>query len=103
MDINYFLSSKKKLQKILSYLNEIKLTYCEIEMERDDDINDEYITEQIIEYEKKIIELDLTIEHLNQFICHSCEHTFVEDVIDITPDRSQNITYCTICEYTKEE
>ena len=101
MDINYFLSSKKKLQKILLYLNEIKLTYCEIEMERDD-INDEYITEQIIEYEKKIIELDLTIEHLNQFICHSCEHTFVEDVIDITPDRSQNITYCTICEYTKE-
>ena len=102
MDINYFLSSKKRLQKILLYLNEIKLTYCEIEMERDD-INDEYITEQIIEYEKKIIELDLTIEHLNQFICHSCEHTFVEDVIDITPDRSQNITYCTICEYTKEE
>ena len=99
MDINYFLSSKKKLQKILSYLNEIKLTYCEI----DDGINDEYITEQIIEYEKKIIELDLTIEHLNQFICHNCEHTFVEDVIDITPDRSQNITYCTICEYTKEE
>ena len=71
MDINYFLSSKKKLQKILLYLNEIKLTYCEIEMERDD-INDEYITEQIIEYEKKIIELDLTIEHLNQFICHNC-------------------------------
>ena len=57
----------------------------------------------IDEYEKKINELDLTIEHLNQFICHNCEHTFVEDVIDITPDRSQNITYCTICEYTKEE
>jgi hypothetical protein len=103
MDINYFLSSKKKLQKVLSYLNEIKLTYCEIEMERDDGINDEYITEQVNEYEKKILELDLTIEYLNQFICHSCEHTFVEDVIDITPDRSQNITYCTICEYTKEE
>jgi hypothetical protein len=103
MSINYFLSSKKKLQKILSYLNEIKLTYCEIEMERDDGINDEYITEQVNEYEKKILELDLTIEYLNQFICHNCEHTFVEDVIDITPDRSQNITYCTICEYTKEE
>jgi hypothetical protein len=102
MSINYFLSSKKKLQKILSYLNEIKLTYCEIEMERDDGINDEYITEQVNEYEKKILELDLTIEYLTKFICHNCEHTFVEDVIDITPDRSQNITYCTICEYTKE-
>jgi hypothetical protein len=99
MDINYFLSSKKKLQKILSYLNEIKLTYCEI---RDDGVNDEYITDQISEYETKITELDLTIEYLTQFICNNCEHTFVEDVIDITPDSSQNITYCTICEYTKE-
>jgi len=100
MSINYFLSSKKKLQKILSHLNEIKLTYCEIELERSDGINDEYITEQINEYETKITELELTIEYLTQFICHNCEHTFVEDVIDITPDKSQNITYCTICEYT---
>ena len=26
----------------------------------------------------------------------------VEDEIDITPDRSQKIEYCTICEYSKE-
>jgi len=99
MNINYFLSSKKKLQKILSYLNEIKLTYCEI---RDDDINDEYITEQINDSEKKINQLEFTIEQLSRIIFSNCEHTFVEDVIDITLDRSQNITYCTICEYTKE-
>ena len=102
MDINYFLSSKKRLQKVLSYLNEIKLTYCEIQLERDDFINDEYITDQINEYETKIVELELIIEHLTRFICDKCEHTFVEDQIDITPDKSQNITYCTICEYTKE-
>ena len=30
-----------------------------------------------------------------------CNHEFVEDAIDITPERSQNITYCKICEYTK--
>jgi|LakMenE18May11ns_1017448.scaffolds.fasta_scaffold9543580_1 hypothetical protein len=102
MDINYFLSSKKKLQKILSYFNEIKLTYCEIQLERDDGINDEYITDQINECETKIAELELSIEHLSHFIYDKCVHTFVEDVIDITPDRSKNITYCTICEYTKE-
>ena len=99
MSINYFLSSKKKLQKVLSYLNEIKVTYCEI---RDDGIDDEYITDQVNEYETKIVELEVTIEHLTQIIFSNCEHIFVEDVIDITPDRSQNITYCTICEYTKE-
>lgn len=30
-----------------------------------------------------------------------CEHEFEEDLIDITPDRSEKITYCKICEYTK--
>jgi len=102
MDINYFLSSKKKLQKVLSHLNEIKLSYCEIQIERGDFINSEYIHDEIYEYEKKISELELIIENINQIILSNCEHTFVEDLIDITPDRSQHITYCTVCEYTKE-
>jgi hypothetical protein len=102
MDINYFLSSKKKLQKILSYLNEIKLNYCEIKMEGGESINYEYILDSIHEYENKIREHELIIEHLNQIICDNCQHNYVEDVIDINPDKSERITYCTICEYTKE-
>lgn len=30
-----------------------------------------------------------------------CCHCFVDDVIDITLDQSQNITYCTVCEISK--
>ncbi len=30
-----------------------------------------------------------------------CNHDFVDDYIDITPERSEKITYCRICEYTK--
>ena len=30
-----------------------------------------------------------------------CEHKFEDDTIDITPDRSENITYCKTCGYTK--
>ena len=30
-----------------------------------------------------------------------CKHDFENDMIDITPDSSQNITYCKICGYTK--
>ena len=29
-----------------------------------------------------------------------CRHDFVEDEIDITPEKSQRIEYCKICEYT---
>ena len=31
-----------------------------------------------------------------------CEHNFVKDSIDISPDESQEIEYCTFCEYTKK-
>ena len=100
MDINYFLSSKTRLEKILSYLYEIKSTYNEIE--RRHYINYEYIEDEINDYDKKINNLEEIIKYLNELICNNCEHTFVDDLIDITPDKSQNITYCTICEYTKE-
>ena len=29
-----------------------------------------------------------------------CVHEFVRDLIDITPDKSMEITYCILCEYT---
>ncbi len=107
MSINYFLSSKKKLETILPHLNEIKSTYCEMYLENyenysKDVIKCRYIQNLITDYEAKITEVKLEIEHLHQIICSNCEHTFVEDMIDITPDKSQSITYCTKCEYTKE-
>ena len=30
----------------------------------------------------------------------NCNHQFVRDLIDITPDKSMEITYCILCEYT---
>ena len=30
-----------------------------------------------------------------------CHHNFIDDYIDLGPERSQKITYCTLCEYTK--
>ena len=34
-------------------------------------------------------------------IYNLCEQNFINDEIDVTPDRSQKITYCTICESNK--
>jgi hypothetical protein len=31
-----------------------------------------------------------------------CDHSFVDDEIDITSERTQKITYCSICESTKK-
>ena len=32
-----------------------------------------------------------------------CKHEFVQDLIDIDPDRSETIEYCHKCEYTKQK
>jgi hypothetical protein len=39
-------------------------------------------------------------EICNKKIEELCTHTIVEDFIDISPDKSQKIKYCSICEYT---
>lgn len=107
MSINYFLSSKKKLETILPHLNEIKLMYSEMYLENfenysNDFIKRRYIQNLITDYEAKISDVKMEIANFQKIICSICQHTFVEDMIDITPDKSQKITYCTKCEYTKE-
>jgi len=37
----------------------------------------------------------------DQKVLTLCNHEYVTDMIDLTPERSQEITYCTICEHTK--
>jgi hypothetical protein len=98
MDINYFLSTKEKFEKILSNLNEILDVYYEIQLDNDDTI----IENHIKDYEKKIDEVEININQLNKFICLHCEHIFIDDYIDITPDRSERITYCSKCQYTQD-
>lgn len=41
------------------------------------------------------------LEQLNQFLIQNCHHDYLDDFIDIDPDRSMKITYCTRCMMTK--
>ena len=34
---------------------------------------------------------------MEEYIIHNCNHNIVEDSIDITPDTSQTIFYCSKC------
>ena len=34
-------------------------------------------------------------------IYNNCQHEFVKDLVDITPDKSQHISYCKFCEMTE--
>ncbi len=45
--------------------------------------------------------LNLNKKNIINQIQTCCEHTFEYDLIDITPDTSKTIFYCTKCEFTK--
>jgi hypothetical protein len=95
-NIDYFLFLKKKYVNILSYLTEIMNSYEEISS-----YNDDYLI-QYNKYKNEVYEIKYLIANVNNSICETCEHIFVEDEIDITPDKSQKIEYCKICEYSRQ-
>ncbi len=39
--------------------------------------------------------------HVMSYLATYCEHEWVEDSIDVDPEHSQQIVYCTYCETTK--
>ena len=111
MDINYFLLCRDKYDKIIAELDYI--------LENLDDINfltDKYVPEEIVnEYEMftKPINTNIFLEQKLYFqylkseclkqIFLLCDHEFIEDIIDISLDRTKTIRYCKFCEETERE
>ena len=52
-------------------------------------------------YEREIENINTLVQVANDKMVSCCQHDFVKDTIDIDCEKSQNITYCTICEYTR--
>lgn len=40
------------------------------------------------------------IKEINSFLLKNCNHVWIDDSIDITPDESKTIRYCENCEVT---
>ena len=101
----YFLSLKKKYSNMLIYLQEIHYLYNSIlDIHEANNKLDEYnlIYNKILNISEEISETKNFLYNIEKDIQDNCDHNFVDDVIDIHPDKSVNIKYCTICEFTCE-
>jgi hypothetical protein len=92
MNINALLNKKKENQfietQLIEKLNELgKINSGSIE----NDNKIKYNTNLLLFYNKQ---MTIICDSLKQI----CTHIIVTDSIDITPDDSQNITYCELCE-----
>ena len=106
MSLEYYLCSRRAYNTILNELQYIINIHDEIE-EVNKEICHDYLDKTFnpsleknffIEKEQKITELR---DICNDKVMELCHHEFVDDMIDISPDKSQYITYCKICEFTK--
>jgi hypothetical protein len=101
MNLEYYLFCKaryeninKEIQSIIDdYDYVISENYCD----NFDASNIHFLLQQkysLINVQQKFADL---IYKLQYKINESCSHDFQTDMIDISPDKCENITYCTIC------
>jgi hypothetical protein len=108
MDVLFYLSLKKSYEKIKNNLENIIYSYNEINYisTSNKSFNNKpsvsfEINDDLINYKKKLENICLTIKIINNLLFINCDHNFIEDTIDITPDKSKSIIYCSICECSK--
>jgi hypothetical protein len=102
MSINYYLFCKKSYDKIIYDLENIISIFEELDefAKEENDISLSNQTDNKTFFYEKKEHIRILRALCNMKIFKTCNHEFIEDTIDIDPERSQNIRYCKICEYT---
>jgi hypothetical protein len=109
MSLEYYLYCRNKYENILTYIesiddlcsNVINITQNEtnlLEEQYYDNFLSEMNNNSLMKTKKQI---KILKELCDTKIFILCDHEFVDDIIDITPDKSEKIIYCKKCEYTK--
>jgi hypothetical protein len=111
MSLEYYLFCRESYKEIISNLeNTIKIyemiihnTFLE-----EENIDHNYleflqpkVNNNFLIFIQQLTHIKILKKMCDDKIIHLCSHEFVDDSIDIDPDRSENITYCKICGFTK--
>jgi len=100
--IDHIKSSKDNIIRINDNIKNLNNNYFETQCESK--LLNDYL--KMFDCEETYDELVTNLECLRSFIkCkigETCNHNWIHDCIDIDPDRSQEIWYCSICEVTKK-
>jgi len=111
MSLNYFLMCKKTIEANTFFIDELisnyETMYYELikQYECMSDCNENEYYKNILKTRADFINKKKENEEL-LILCKNkiyklCNHNFIDDEIEINPERSQTVTYCTICESNK--
>lgn len=106
MTPDVFFLFQKRINAIKYHMLEITSIYYEIISNKEiyDVSSSEMLKMENMKknYEEEIKDITTLLQVANDKMVSCCQHDFVKDSIDIDCEKSQNITYCTICEYTQK-
>ncbi len=108
MSLEYYLLSREKydvimehLKSVIEHFEDIFSYTAELDIDEGEDIVDIYHPRCHSDHIRSKLKCVGHLKNLcERKIRQLCVHEFVTDMIDINPERSQNITFCRICEYT---
>lgn len=107
MSLEYYLYCRKKYDNIINYLkrinyeNDLFLNET-LKLDIDNIIKNNIDLANHIEEYKSDLNFFIELRNNNEKkIYELCQHNFEDDYIDISPERSEKITYCIICECSK--
>jgi hypothetical protein len=100
--IEYVKITKNKLKEINDNINKLDSNYVDLKCDGPLFVEyfDMYRNNDM--YKKVINNFETLKAEITNNIKNICEHEWIEDDIDISPDRSQRICYCVKCEATKK-
>jgi hypothetical protein len=101
-NINHLKSCSSRLNEIKNRIKTIDNNYFEVTCNSELFSNYIEIFNDNDEYNILLKDLEELKLYLEDKIQNMCNHEWVEDLIDIDPDRSLNICYCCKCEITKK-
>jgi len=105
MSLEYYLFCKEKYELMIRYLDRINELNDEIIMNSkynsikiDENFNDFHIISSLPKTRENLLQLK---KMCDKHIFELCKHEYIDDLIDVDPDKSLHITYCKLCGYTK--
>ena len=91
-------TSKSNIQKIRDNITEMDTNYFDAKC--DDDIFKKYLNmfDDNDDYNKMVNDMETLKSYLMEKIRNICKHEWVCDLVDVSPDKSQHVCYCRLCE-----
>lgn len=106
MNLEYYLLCRKSYDDIIQHLDSIINIYQNISeniyIEKDIslDISRQTHSKNLLFFVERKKHIEFIRKLCNDKAIELCCHHFIDDTIDVSPEKSVNIRYCSICEYT---